>query len=171
MANDQFPPEIVEILSRDFFLNPGAIQMALTAYESLRGNCPDAPEVKDLTPSDVFAVISVNNYDDVNKETWQEFVARKTKMHVERGEAHDPFLANWNSKTEDKLTPWVSDTGQLAPEYQEAINRALRYASPVAGENGHGTNVGSAPSIDTDVVMDVVSALSVLSPFIAEGMG
>jgi hypothetical protein len=65
----------------------------------------------------------------------------------------------------------VSDTGELAAEYQEAINRALRHASPIPDEQGHGDNIGNAPIYDESILVDVVKALSVVSPLVVDGMG
>lgn len=171
MANDQFPPEIVEILSKEFLMDPGKMQMHLDAYLGLKGHCPDAPDVDAIVPADIYAVLTINNYDAENKETWAEFVARKTKINISRAEAHDPFLANWNSKNETKQNPWVGDTGELAAEYQEAVNRALRHAAPISTGEDPMEAVGTPPISEDGILKDIVASLSVVSPIVAEGMG
>jgi hypothetical protein len=171
--NSKFPDNFVERLKTiHSFRNQNAIDNVYMEFTMLRGHCPDAPEVDDLTPEDVPGVICMSNYDSENKETWQEFIDRKTKLQTEREEVHDPFLASWYAKTEDKPNPWMSDTHeQIADAYKEALNNIFRFSSPIASPTGHGTNVGSSPIEDCAIMTDIATALLSVSTLIAEGMG
>jgi hypothetical protein len=171
--NSQFSEKFIECLSSaPYDCGPGDIDGIYFKFISLRGHCPDAPEVDDLTPSDVPGVYYIQTYDDINKETWREFIERRNKKITAREDAHDPFLASWYAKCEDKPNPWTSDTHpEIADQYKDALNNIFRFSSPIAGPTGHGTNVGSSPIEDSAIMTDIATALLSVSTLIADGMG
>ncbi len=169
-----FSTEIKEILSSVFNAGPGLIAQIHLDYVTARENIPDAPAIEDLQPSDVHGVYSIHNYSFENDASWAEFVARVTKVEEVRDESSNPFLPNWHSKTDDRQTPWLSDTGgmvQVAPQYKDAITAAFKKAVPVSSDVGLLELVGIAPTTDLLTLIDVTQALNSVSHLIVDGIG
>ena len=172
MANEKFSPEIEEILSTVFNCPPGQIALIHHDYVARRHWCPDAPEVDNLTLADIQGVYSIHNYDNVNPETWSEYLNRVTKVEEKRENASDPFLPSWTSKTDDKPTAWLTDTDAATPlQFQEAMTAIFKKCIPVSADVSGMDLLGLPPTADLSSLHDVVSGLDYMSNFIIDGMG
>jgi len=172
MANEKFSTEIEEILSTVFNCGPGQIVLVYHDYMACRHWCPDAPEVDNLKPADLHGVYSIHNYDAANKETWAEFLARVTSVEDKRDESTNPFLPSWNSKTDDRPTPWMNDCGvMIATQYKEALTKIFKKSAPYSSEKGLIDLIGMPPTDDLNALVDVAEGLEFVSNFIVDAMG
>ena len=172
IPNSRFSPEIEDIFNNKLNCPPGQIAIIHYDYVSRRHWCADAPEVDSLTAADVLGVYSIHNYDTVNQETWDEFRTRVNRVDDKFNESTNPFLPNWNSKTDDRPSPWMNDCGiDIATQHQEAMTNVFKKSAPVSSDTGFFDLIGIAPTGDLHALVDVTEGLEYVLDLIVDAMG
>jgi len=130
-----FSEDFINALKKTEHVKPEDIQALLEEYKTWRTTCPGAPEPKDLIPDHSPTVMGRESFNLASNDNWDNFHRRiKNQVEVEK-DAQNPFIPFWHSKSPDKPTPWVKDTGEkLSSDCQGKLSLHFRGVTPLLND-------------------------------------
>lgn len=139
----------------------------LAIYNDVRLQVPGAPEASELLPKHIKAIREIRTFNIDQDFTWDCFSARmETRAKIEI-QWQNPFLPDWNGKTDDKDNVWSSDTGALDFNQQQKLTNLIEAASPPLVRDIYDL-LDTAPTSDLASFSLVISAMpAFLSNFLA----
>lgn len=106
-----FSPEVVAALIREEGARPDQVPFLAAQYIRDSQIIPGAPQIEALTPDLTRAIRGTPSFVTSADIDWNGYIARVADNDQFEKDGNNPFLPNWDGKTEDKPSIWRSDTG------------------------------------------------------------
>jgi hypothetical protein len=130
----EFPPDVRHYLKRIQRQSDETIAGLVQRYLAMQPSIPDMPRIGALTAEDATAVELLPAFSETVDKNWNGLKDRAARCKLHEDDAGNPYVPRWVSKTEDKLSPWLSEMGAISDTAKETLTQLCRDAAPAKND-------------------------------------
>lgn len=131
MLADEFPADVRHYLRKVQRLSEETVADLAQQYRAKQRDIEGMPPISSLTGSDAPAVELLPAFSATQDKNWEGLKARAERCKQFEDDAGNIFLPRWNSKSDDKKSPWVNEFGAISDENKLKVLQLCRESAPV----------------------------------------
>lgn len=154
----EFPPDVRHYLKKIQRQSDETIAGLVQRYLAMQPTIEGMPRIGALTEDDATAVELLPAFSETKDKDWKGLKDRAARCKLHEDDAGNPYVPRWVSKTEDKLSPWLSEMGAMSDSAKEALTQLCRDSAPQ--KNDRWANLLKiTPTTDMLLLEDVCTAI------------
>lgn len=127
----EFPPEVLHYLKKIQRQSDETVASLTQLYLAKQPTIEGMPRIGALVENDAAAVEILSTFSAEVDKDWAGLHARAERGKRHETNAGNPYLPRWVAKTEDKLSPWLSEMGTMSDQAKEKLTELCLLGAPL----------------------------------------